>query len=112
MVSPIRTSVSPGPLGAMLQTLGWLVLRTHGFRVLPLFSMMEDATLASDLAPGVLVEVEGELLSTNLKGSMGRAQVRLDGKVVASVGRVLFGHYPVPDPDALRATFSVYGRLA
>lgn len=109
-----RSPLVPGALlvEAMLQTLGWLILRTHGFKVLPLFSMMEDATVASDLAPGVLLQVEGELDSTHGKGSMGRAVVRHEGRVVASIGRVLFGHYPVPDPEALRRTFSVYGRLA
>ena len=43
---------------------------------------------------------------------VGCAVVRHEGRVVASIGRVLFGHYPVPDPEALRRTFSVYGRLA
>lgn len=109
-----RLPLVPGTmvLEAMLQTVGWLVIRTHEFRQMPLFSMLEDLVLPSDLMPGVKLEIEGELLSTNPKGSMGRATARVDGKVVASLGRVLYGHYPASSPDDLRATFGVYGGLA
>jgi 3-hydroxyacyl-[acyl-carrier-protein] dehydratase len=99
-------------LEAMLQTLGWLVIRTHEFRVLPFFSMLEDAALPEALGPGVLLEVEGTLLSTNPKGSMGRVEARADGNVVASIGRVLYGHHPAGDPDGLRRAYGVYGGLA
>lgn len=95
-------------LEAMLQSLGWLVMTTHGFRLTPFFSMLEDATLPGELAPGQRLDITGELVSTNAKGSMGRAEARIDGQVVATLGRVLYGHYPAPDPVALRASFPGY----
>ncbi|HVG94324.1 MAG TPA: hypothetical protein VND21_07745, partial [Planctomycetota bacterium] len=63
-------------LESMLQTLGWLVIRAHDFRVLPFFSMLEDAALPPDLAPGVRLDIEGTLLSTHPKGSVGSAEAR------------------------------------
>lgn len=99
-------------LESMLQTLGWLVIRAHDFRVLPFFSMLEDGVLPPDLAPGVRLDIEGTLLSTHPKGSVGSAEARADGRVVASIGRVLYGHHPAGDPDGLRRAYSVYGGLA
>jgi len=109
-----RRPVVPGAmvLEAMLQTVGWLVIRSHDFRVLPLFSMLEDLTVPPDLGPGTRLEIEGELISTNPRGSMGRATAKVDGVVVATLGRVLYGHYPAADPDALRKSFEVYGGFA
>jgi 3-hydroxyacyl-[acyl-carrier-protein] dehydratase len=109
-----RKPVVPAPLvlEAMLQTLGWLVIRTHEFRVLPFFSMLEDGALPADLAPGVRLDIEGTLLSTNPKGSMGRVEARAEGRVVAALGRVLYGHHPAADPAGLRRAYGVYGGLA
>jgi 3-hydroxyacyl-[acyl-carrier-protein] dehydratase len=109
-----RRALVPGSsiVESMLQTLGWLVLVTNEFRVLPLFSMLEDCALPPDLQPGVLLTIEGTLLSTNRQGSVGRAEVRCDGKVVASLGRVIFAHFPVPDPAEVRGWFSSYAGLA
>lgn len=96
-------------LEAMLQSLGWLVMKTHGFRLTPYFSMLEDATLPSALEPGERLDIVGELVSTNAKGSMGRAEARVGGKVIATLGRVIYGHFPAPDPSALRSSFPSYG---
>jgi len=109
-----RRPVVPGAmvLEALLQTVGWLIIRTHEYRFLPLFTMLEDFTATPDLGPGIQLEIEGELLNTNPKGSMGRATARVNGVVVASVARVLFAHFPAPDPEGLRTTFQVYGSFA
>ncbi len=109
-----RRALVPGTmvLESMLQSLGWLVIRTHEFRVLPFFSMLEDLTVPADLRPGVLLEITGELQSTNAKGSMGRAEAKIDGHVVATIGRVLYGHHPATDPEAARRRFACYGDLA
>jgi 3-hydroxyacyl-[acyl-carrier-protein] dehydratase len=95
-------------LEAMLQALGWLVVRTHEFRRMPFLSLLEDATLPPDLAPGTSLRLAGELLSTNPQGSVGRAEATADGRPVASIGRVLYGHFPVESPDVLRRTFAAY----
>jgi 3-hydroxyacyl-[acyl-carrier-protein] dehydratase len=109
-----RKPVVPAPLvlEAMLQTLGWLVIRTHEFRVLPFFSMLEGCELPAALGPGVSLRIEGTLLSTNPKGSLGSVVAREDGKTVASLARVLYGHHPADDPEGLRRAYQVYGGLA
>jgi len=109
-----RLALVPGTmvLEAMLQSLGWLVMRTHDFRVLPFFSLLEDLTVPADLRPGALLTITGELLSTQAKGSMGRAQATIEGRVVASIGRVLYGHHPAGDPEDARRRFACYGDLA
>jgi 3-hydroxyacyl-[acyl-carrier-protein] dehydratase len=106
-----RRPLVPGSLvlEAMLQTTGFIVVRTSGYRVLPLFSMLEDCVLPPTLSPGVRLDLEGELVSSNPKGSMGRCEARVDGAVVASIGRVLFAHFPTPDEADLRRMFGVYG---
>lgn len=109
-----RRALVPGTmvLEAMLQSLGWLVMRTHEFRVLPFFSMLEDLSVPPELRPGVLLEIAGELVSTNAKGSMGRAEARIEGRVVATAGRVIYGHHPATDPEEARRRFACYGDLA
>jgi 3-hydroxyacyl-[acyl-carrier-protein] dehydratase len=108
-----RRPLVPGSLvlEAMLQTTGFIVMHTSGYKVLPLFSMLEDCALPPSLPPGTLMHVTGELLSSNPKGSMGRCEARVDGAVVASIGRVLFAHFPTPDEAGLRRMFGVYADL-
>ena len=109
-----RKALVPGTmvLEAMLQSLGWLVMKTHEFRVLPFFSLLEDLTVPAELRPGVALEITGELQSTNAKGSMGRAEAQIDGKVVATIGRVIYGHHPAAHPEEARRRFACYGDLA
>ena len=99
-------------LEAMLQSLGWLVMRTHEFEVLPFFSMLEDLVVPAELRPGVRLEITGDLLSTNAKGSMGRAEATVDGVVTASIGRVIYGHHRAAHPEEARRRFACYGDLA
>lgn len=109
-----RRALVPGTmvLESMLQSLGWLVMRTHEFRVLPFFSMLEDSTVPADLRPGVALAITGELQSTNARGSMGRAEASVDGVVVATIGRVLYGHHVAANPEEARRRFACYGDLA
>ena len=109
-----RRALVPGTmvLEAMLQSLGWLVMRTHEFEVLPFFSMLEDLVVPAELRPGVRLEITGDLLSTNAKGSMGRAEATVDGVVTASIGRVIYGHHRAAHPEEARRRFACYGDLA
>jgi 3-hydroxyacyl-[acyl-carrier-protein] dehydratase len=106
-----RRPLVPGSLlvEAMVQATGWLVVATHGFQVSPLFSMVEDAVLPPELGPGHRVDLVGELLSTNAKGSAARAWASIEGTRVASLGRVLYGHYPADSVDVMRDRFRYYG---
>jgi 3-hydroxyacyl-[acyl-carrier-protein] dehydratase len=94
---------------SMAQLLGWLIVSTHGFRVFVVLTVLEDVFLSPDVRPGDRIELKGELLATNPKGSMGRATATVDGKVVASAGRVLYGQFPHPDPESVKARFRLAG---
>ena len=49
---------------------------------------------------------------TNAKGSMGRAEATVEGKTIASIGRVIYGHHPAANPEEARRRFACYGDLA
>jgi 3-hydroxyacyl-[acyl-carrier-protein] dehydratase len=102
-----RRPLVPGALliEAILQSLGRLIMVTHEHRVATVLAAMDEVTVAHDLGPGRPVTIVGELLSTNPKGSVGRATATADGRVVAAVGRALYGQFPHPDPAGLRARF-------
>jgi 3-hydroxyacyl-[acyl-carrier-protein] dehydratase len=102
-----RRPLVPGALllEALLQTVGRLIMVTHEHRVATVLAALDDVTVAHDLAPGRPVTIVGELLSTNPRGSVGRATATADGRTVASAGRILFGQFPHPDPEDLRARF-------
>jgi len=96
-------------LEAMGQLLGWLVNYTHDFRRSAILSLLEDAWWIPGLRPGFQAVVRGELLSSSSSDSLGRARMEVDGKPVASVGRILYRHFPVEDPSRLERWFAYYG---
>jgi 3-hydroxyacyl-[acyl-carrier-protein] dehydratase len=97
----------PGALliEAIAQAVGRLVLETHEYRAATVLAGLDEVTVAHDLAPGRVVTIVGELLSTNPRGSVARATATAEGRPVASVGRLLYGQFPHPDPAAFRARF-------
>lgn len=106
-----RTPEVPGPLliEAMIQLLGWCAIAKHDFQLSVVLSVLEDVTLPGHLRPGFRVDMVGDLMGTNAKGSMGRVKAFVDGEEIASVGRVLYAHLPHPDPEVLRQRFRYYG---
>lgn len=90
---------------AIAQAVGRLVLETHEYRAATVLAGLDEVTVAHDLPPGRVVTIVGELLSTNPRGSVGRATATADGRIVAAVGRMLYGQFPHPDPEAFRARF-------
>ncbi|MGC8493330.1 MAG: hypothetical protein ACP5SH_16505 [Syntrophobacteraceae bacterium] len=94
---------------AMAQLLGWLVIRTHDFRFSAVMSLVEDVTVAPDLRPGFSAEITGRLISTSRSDSLGSATMTVDGKEIASIGRIIYVHSRAADPDGLRALFRYYG---
>lgn len=101
----------PGPLliEAQIQLLAWCAIAKHAFRFSLVLSVLEDVEVPPDLAPGHRIDLHGELMGTNPRGSMGRAWAEIDGERIASVGRVLYAHVPNPDPEAMRAQLRTYG---
>ncbi|MGA2226539.1 MAG: hypothetical protein ACLQBD_25860 [Syntrophobacteraceae bacterium] len=94
---------------AMAQLLGWLIIHTHDFRLSAVMSLIEDVKVAPDLRPGFSAEISGRLISTSRSDSLGSAQMRVDGREIASIGRIIYVHSAKVDQDALRRMFRYYG---
>ncbi len=106
-----RRSLFPATLviESMLQLTAWSAIAAHDFRFSVVLSVMEDARVPSALEPGTTLHLVGELLGTNPKGSIARARAEVAGETVAEIGRVLYAHVPVEDPDALRERCRAFG---
>jgi 3-hydroxyacyl-[acyl-carrier-protein] dehydratase len=104
-----RKPLVPGAVWAetMLQAAGWLIVETAAFRVLPVFTSLEDLVVPPAVTPGRLLDVHAELLSTNPRGSLARTRVLVEGREVASIARVIYGHLPA-EPERLRGMISAY----
>jgi 3-hydroxyacyl-[acyl-carrier-protein] dehydratase len=94
---------------SMAQPLGWLIIHTHDFRLSAVMSLIEDVKVAPDLRPGFSAEISGQLISTSRSDSLGSAQMRIDGREIASIGRIIYVHSAKADQDALRRMFRYYG---
>ncbi|MFZ2446400.1 MAG: hypothetical protein WAW37_08580 [Syntrophobacteraceae bacterium] len=94
---------------AMAQLLGWLVIHTHDFRLSAVMSLIQDVKISPDLRPGFSAEISGRLISTSSRDSLGSARMTVDGREIASMGRIIYVHSPKADPDRLRAMFRYYG---
>ena len=94
---------------AMAQLLGWLIIHTHDFRLSAVMSLIEDVKVAPDLRPGFSAEISGRLVSTSMSDSLGSARMMVDGREIASIGRIIYVHSPRADQDVLRRMFRYYG---
>ena len=96
---------------AMAQLLGWLIIYSHDFRLMPIMSLIEDVTLTPHLRPGFKAEIHGEIVSSSKRDSLGKAQMSVEGKVIASVGRIIYSHIHQVKPEELIQLFRYYGGL-
>jgi 3-hydroxyacyl-[acyl-carrier-protein] dehydratase len=96
---------------AMAQLLGWLIIYSHDFKLSPIMSLIEDVALTPHLRPGFKAEIRGEIVSTSKRDSLGRAEMTLDGKVVASLGRIIYSHFQQVNPQDLAQLFRYYSGL-
>lgn len=106
-----RKPLFPGPLviEAMIQLLGWAAISKMEYTTTVVLTALQDVTVPTDLSPGTTLELEGRLMGSNPRGSVGQCWARVDGEVVAEVGRVLYGHVPGADPALLRKRLAYYG---
>ncbi len=106
-----RRPLVPGVIfiEAMAQLLGWLVIRSHDFRLSAVMSLIEDVKMPPDLRPGFSAEISGRLISTSKSDSLGSAKMSVDGVEIASIGRIIYVHSRAGDPAGLRALFGYYG---
>ncbi|MEM5788668.1 MAG: hypothetical protein AAGU11_15260 [Syntrophobacteraceae bacterium] len=94
---------------AMAQLLGWLVIRTHDFKYSAVMSLIEDVAVAPALRPGICAEISARLVSTSSRDSLGSARITVDGREIASIGRIIYVQSARANPDQLRALFHYYG---
>jgi len=96
---------------AMAQLLGWLIIYSHDFRLMPIMSLIEDVTLTPHLRPGFKAEIHGQIVSSSKRDSLGKAQIYVDGKVMASLGRIIYSHIHQVISEDLTQLFSYYSGL-
>ena len=106
-----RAPCMPGSqvIEAMVQLTAWAAIAKHDYKLSCVLSMLDDVKVPADIRPGTTIHITGELMGTNPKGSFAKATATVDGEVVASIGRVLYAHVPMPDPDTLRERLSYFG---
>ena len=96
---------------AMAQLLGWLIIYSHDFKLSPIMSLIEDVTLTPHLRPGFKAEIRGQIVSTSKRDSLGSAQMTVDGKLVASLGRIIYSHFQQVRSEDLAQLFRYYSGL-
>lgn len=96
---------------AMAQLLGWLVVYSHDFRLSSIMSLIEGVTVTSDLRPGFRAEIEGEIVSTSSRDTLGKARIYADGRLIASLDRIIYSHFRDVDPTQLAARFEYYSGM-
>lgn len=108
-----RIALIPGVLfiEAMAQVLGWLIIYSHDFKLSAVMSLIEDVSVPTRLRPGFKAEIQGEILSTSAGDSLGTAKVTVDGRLVASLGRIIYVHTPTSDSGKLRNLFRYYSGI-
>ncbi|MBF0539048.1 MAG: hypothetical protein HQL03_12445 [Nitrospirae bacterium] len=108
-----KKAIIPGVIfiEAMAQLLGWLIIYTHDFRLSAIMSLVEGVKVAPMLRPGLTADICGQIVSTSKRDSLGKAQVFIEGKEVASIQRIIFSHVHRIDPDELKRRFTYYSGL-
>ena len=96
---------------AMAQLLGWLIIYSHDFSLSPIMSLIEEVTVTPHLRPGFKAEIHGEILSSSKRDSLGKARMVLDGKVIASVDRMIYSHINTDHREDLMQLFRYYSGL-
>ena len=93
---------------AMAQLLGWLIIYTHDFILSPFMSLVEKASFSSSLRPDFKAEIHAQLISTSATDSLGKAQIFVDGRQIASLERIIYSHSKQVNPTRLKQLFSYY----
>jgi 3-hydroxyacyl-[acyl-carrier-protein] dehydratase len=96
---------------AMAQLLGWLIIYSHDFYLSAIMSLIGDAVLPSRLRPGFKAEIHGEIVSTSKRDSFGKAEIYVEGDLVASMGRIIYVHVPAVKRENLVQLFRYYSGL-
>ena len=96
---------------AMAQLLGWLIIYSHDFKLSAVMSLVEDTDIVPDLRPGFKAEIHGEIISTSLRDSLGKAWITVDGEKVASMNRIIYSHVRKVNSEDLINLFYYYSGI-
>ncbi len=96
---------------AMAQILGWLVIYSHNFKLSAIMSLVEDVKISSQLRPGFTAELQGEIISTSRRDSLGRAWITVDGEIIAAMDRIIYSHVHKANSENLVRLFEYYSGL-
>ncbi len=96
---------------SMAQLLGWLIIFSHDFALSPIMSLIEDVPLTAHLRPGFKAEIHGEIISTSKRDSLGKAEMYVEGKLIASLGRIIYSHFYPVNATNLIQLFEYYSGL-
>lgn len=94
----------------MAQFLGWLIMYSHDFQYFPIISLLEHVEMAPDMVPGFEARVQARIVSTTATDSLGKAEIRVNGKPIARADRMIYSHFAVSDPMKLRNQFNLMAR--
>ncbi len=108
-----KVALIPGVIfiEAMAQLLGWLIIASHDFKLSAIMFLIEGVNVPANLRPGFKAEIHGEIISMSKRDSLGRAKVFIDGKLVASIDRIIYSHFYKVDPDELLKRFRYYSGM-
>ena len=108
-----KVALVPGVImiEAMAQLLGWLIIYSHDFCLSPIMSLIEGVTLSPRLRPGFKGEIHGQILSTSKRDSLGKAQIYVEGELVAGLDRIIYSHFQQVIPGDLVQLFKYYSGL-
>ena len=108
-----RAALVPGVLliEAMAQLLGWLASYSYDFRCVAVLALISDVTVPASLKPGARVEIEGRLLSSTARDSLGAATATVDGRTIARLERLILHHVALPEGQTAREFFLYYAGI-
>jgi len=100
-----RRAVLPGTLvvEAMAQLGGMLHALSNDFSVEMLLVLVDSVSLVRPVLHGETMTVEVRSEHVHPYGATMNGEARVDGDVVATVGRIVYAHDSISDPDRIRA---------
>ncbi len=96
---------------AMAQLLGWLIIYSNNFNLSSVMTLVEDVSLSSNLRPGFKAEIQGEIINTSKRDTLGKAWIISEGREIARMNRIIYSHFHRVDPEMLKRWFYYYSGI-
>ena len=94
-----RTPLMPEPLiiEALAQVGGWTIAVSTQYHSVAIMLRMDDVKFYRYVRPGDQLVLKASIQAISDNGSLIEGRAEVDGEVVASVDRLMYGNYQVPD---------------